>query len=209
LVLTAIETGLRRGELVALRPRHVDFLRRTITIEETIVEVSKKLSPTGERMVVKPYPKDDEPGTLRVSQTLLDVLAAQIARLGLPDAVDRALAAFQRTRTTLAAPSCRWGRTQSNPAEPRALARSPTCRSLLGERCLAAPHVVPGLRPGDPLIHGRTAQRRPVVNRLGAVAAGCAYGQIELMCQPTLARSVAVPLLANRLTPVLDGSGKT
>jgi integrase len=94
LVLTAIETGLRRGELVALRPRHVDFLRRTITIEETIVEVSKKLSPTGERMVVKPYPKDDEPGTLRVSQTLLDVLAAQIARLGLPDAVDRALAAF-------------------------------------------------------------------------------------------------------------------
>ena len=30
LVMTAIETGLRWGELVALRPQHVDFLRRTI-----------------------------------------------------------------------------------------------------------------------------------------------------------------------------------
>ncbi len=38
LVLTEIETGLRWGELIALRPRHVDFLRRTITVEETIVE---------------------------------------------------------------------------------------------------------------------------------------------------------------------------
>ena len=29
LVLTDIETGLRWGELIALRPRHIDFLRRT------------------------------------------------------------------------------------------------------------------------------------------------------------------------------------
>jgi integrase len=34
-------------------------------------------------MIVKPYPKDDEPRTLRVSQPLLDVLAARIAELGL------------------------------------------------------------------------------------------------------------------------------
>jgi integrase len=83
LVLTEIETGLRWGELIALRPRHVDFLRRSITVEETIVEVSKKLSPTGERMIVKPYPKDDEPRTLAVSQELLDVLAARIQGLHL------------------------------------------------------------------------------------------------------------------------------
>jgi integrase len=83
LVMTAIETGLRWGELVALRPRHIEFLRRTIMVEETIVEVSRKDSPTGERMIVKPYPKDDEPRTLRVSQALLDVLAARIADLGL------------------------------------------------------------------------------------------------------------------------------
>lgn len=53
-------TGLRWGELVALRPRHVDSLRRSITVEETIVEVSRKDSPTGERMIVKAYPKNDE-----------------------------------------------------------------------------------------------------------------------------------------------------
>jgi integrase len=83
LVMTDIETGLRWGELVALRPRHVDFLRRTITVEQTIVEVSSKDSPTGQRMILKPYPKDDEPRTLRVSQDLLDVLAARIADLRL------------------------------------------------------------------------------------------------------------------------------
>lgn len=83
LVLTEIETGLRWGELIALRPRHIDFLRRTITVEDTIVEVSKKISPTGKRMIVKPYPKDDEPRVLTVSQELLDVLAARIAALGL------------------------------------------------------------------------------------------------------------------------------
>jgi integrase len=83
LVVTEIETGLRWGELIALRPRHVDFLRRTITVEETIVEVPKTISPTGERMILKPYPKDNEPRTLGVRQTLLDELAARITALGL------------------------------------------------------------------------------------------------------------------------------
>ena len=83
MLLTEIETGLRWGELIALRPRHIDFLRRTITVEETIVEVPKKISPTGQRMLLKPYPKDDEPRTLTVSQGLLDVIAARISHLGL------------------------------------------------------------------------------------------------------------------------------
>ena len=83
MVLTDIETGLRWGELVALRPRHIDVLRRTLTVEETIVEISRKDSPTGERMLFTPYPKDDEPWTLRVSQDLLDTLAARIAARGL------------------------------------------------------------------------------------------------------------------------------
>ncbi|WP_019872964.1 tyrosine-type recombinase/integrase [Sporichthya polymorpha] len=95
LVLTAIESGLRWGELVALRPRHLDFLRKTLTVEETIVEVSKKTSPTGQRMIVKPYPKDDEPRTIRVSQDLLDVLAARIKKLG----IDRDDLLFPSTET--------------------------------------------------------------------------------------------------------------
>ena len=83
LVLTAIETGMRWGELVALRPRHVDWLRRTITVRETVVETSKKHSPTGERIFIKPYPKDDEPRTISVSPGLLEVLSARIADYGL------------------------------------------------------------------------------------------------------------------------------
>ncbi|MGI8994616.1 MAG: site-specific integrase, partial [Nocardioidaceae bacterium] len=39
MVQTAIETGLRWGELIALRPRHLDLLHATLTVEETIVEV--------------------------------------------------------------------------------------------------------------------------------------------------------------------------
>jgi integrase len=53
MVSTVIETGVRWGELIAIRPRHIDFLRRTLTVEETIVEVSRRNSPTGERMIVK------------------------------------------------------------------------------------------------------------------------------------------------------------
>jgi len=83
LLVTDIQTGLRWGELIALRPRHVDFLRRTITVQETIVEVSKKHSPTGQRMIVKAYPKNNKPRVLGVRQDLLDLLAARIARLAL------------------------------------------------------------------------------------------------------------------------------
>jgi len=52
-------------------------------VEETIVELSKKNSPTGERMIVKPYPKNNEPRAVRVGQDLLDLLAARIQDLGL------------------------------------------------------------------------------------------------------------------------------
>lgn len=83
MVMTAIETGLRWGELVALRPRHVDTEARTVTVQDTIVEVSTKDSPTGRRMIVKPYPKDDEPRTVAVSQDLIDALLARIDDLGL------------------------------------------------------------------------------------------------------------------------------
>ena len=85
MVLTDIETGLRWGELIALRPTDIDFLRRTVTVQRTIVEVPRKINPTGERMVVKPYPKD-EPRTLRISRGLVETLSRQVAAFGLaPD----------------------------------------------------------------------------------------------------------------------------
>lgn len=85
MVMTAIETGLRWGELVALRPRHIDTNSCTITVQDTIVEVSAKDSPTGQRMLVKPYPKDDEHRTLAVSQELIDTLTSRIHDLDLSD----------------------------------------------------------------------------------------------------------------------------
>ena len=83
MVETAIETGLRWGELAALRPKHVDFLRRTLTVAETIVEVSKKNSPTGELMFVKPYPKNNTPRTIGLRPELVDKLAAHITDRGI------------------------------------------------------------------------------------------------------------------------------
>jgi len=78
LVETFIETGMRWGEVIALRPRHVDFLSRMVRVEDTIVETSKKNSPTGERFLVKPYPKNNEPRTFGVRQGWLDEVAAHI-----------------------------------------------------------------------------------------------------------------------------------
>ena len=68
LVLVAIETGMRWGELAALRPRHLDVDQSLVRVQETIVEVSKKDSPTGQRMIVKAYSKDNEPRTLRIRE---------------------------------------------------------------------------------------------------------------------------------------------
>jgi hypothetical protein len=45
---------------------------------ETVVEVSKRNAPTGQRRVFKAYPKDDEFRTLRVRQGLLDALPRRI-----------------------------------------------------------------------------------------------------------------------------------
>lgn len=70
MVETAINTGLRWGELIALKPRHLDLDTRRLTVEETIVEVSRKNSPTGQRMLTKPYPKDNEPRTFGVDDWL-------------------------------------------------------------------------------------------------------------------------------------------
>jgi integrase len=79
MILVEIETGLRWGELVALRPGSIDFLRRQVHVRETVVEVSRKISPTGERMQFKAYPKNDRHRTLVVGQQLIELLSADIA----------------------------------------------------------------------------------------------------------------------------------
>jgi len=86
MVETAINTGLRWGELIALKPRHLDLATGRLTVEETIVEVSLRNSPTGQRMLTKPYPKDNEPRAMALPADLLDQLTAHITGRGLgPD----------------------------------------------------------------------------------------------------------------------------
>jgi integrase len=83
MVETAINTGLRWGELIALKPRHLDLATGRLTGEETIVEVSIKNSPTGQRMLTKPYPKDNEPRTMGLPPDLVPQLADSITTRGL------------------------------------------------------------------------------------------------------------------------------
>jgi len=86
MIETAINTGLRWGELIALKPRHLDLTAGRLTVEETIVEVSLRNSPTGQRMLTKPYPKDNEARTLGLPAELVEQLAAHITGKGLePD----------------------------------------------------------------------------------------------------------------------------
>jgi integrase len=66
MVLLAIETGLRWGELIALRPCDINLKTHIVLVRRTIGEVAKKHSPTGERCYVKDYPKDDEQRQLQI-----------------------------------------------------------------------------------------------------------------------------------------------
>ena len=86
MVDTAINAGLRWGELIALKPRHLDLIKRTLNVEETVVEVSIKNSPTGARMLTKAHPKDSEPRSMALPADLAAQLADWITsrRLG-PD----------------------------------------------------------------------------------------------------------------------------
>jgi integrase len=83
MIRVAIETGMRWGELVGLRVRHVDFLRRTALVQDVVIEVSTKDSPTGERFVTKPYPKNDQPRRLRITSELVEAIARHLEDLDL------------------------------------------------------------------------------------------------------------------------------
>jgi integrase len=48
-----------------------------------MVEVSRQHSPTGERFVTKPYPKDDEPRVIRVTAELTDAISQHVQTLRL------------------------------------------------------------------------------------------------------------------------------
>ncbi len=85
LLLVGIETGMRWGELAALRPRHLDVEHDRLTVQETIVEISKKNSPTGQRYTLKAHPKSDQRRILKISAELTGLLVERIAARGMQD----------------------------------------------------------------------------------------------------------------------------
>jgi integrase len=86
LVETAIESGLRWGELAELRPKDIDMATRIVTVCRKVIEVNREFHPDGRRFLVKEYPKDKEARRLKLSPQVIRKLSAHVAasRLG-PD----------------------------------------------------------------------------------------------------------------------------
>ena len=79
LVETDIETGLRWGELAELRVKDLDPVTRILTVSRTVVQVDPKFHPSGQRFLVKAYPKDKEWRRLKLSKQLTGKITAHIA----------------------------------------------------------------------------------------------------------------------------------
>ena len=78
LVETAIETGLRWGELTELRPADMDLTSRMLTVSRKVIELNREFHPDGRRFLVKGYPKDKEYRRLKLSPQIAAKLRAHI-----------------------------------------------------------------------------------------------------------------------------------
>lgn len=87
LLETAVETGLRWGELTELRPRDLDLQARELTVSRVAIELSGQAATGDDRFVVKPYPKDDEWRRIGLSGHIVQRLAAHVVDCGLDDLV--------------------------------------------------------------------------------------------------------------------------
>src|SRR5712691_2285252 len=83
LVETAIETGLRWGELTELRPGDLDPASRMLTVSRKVIELNQEFHPDGRRFLVKHYPKDKEYRRLKLSPLITAKLKAHIQARGL------------------------------------------------------------------------------------------------------------------------------
>jgi integrase len=76
LVETAVESGLRWGELTELRVRDLDFATRMLTVSRAVVQVHPRFHPDNGRFLVKPYPKDKEYRCFKLSAQITAKLKA-------------------------------------------------------------------------------------------------------------------------------------
>lgn len=85
MVLLDIETGLRWGELAALRPADIDFVSRNVIVRRVVVEVSKKNSPTGVGRFIKDHPKNDEQRLVQIEPETCNLIREHMMAYGVRD----------------------------------------------------------------------------------------------------------------------------
>ena len=83
IVETAVESGLRWGELTELRAKDLAFATRILTVSRKVIEVNPKFQPDGRRFAVKQYPKDKEYRRLKLSAQLVQKIEAHVRTEGL------------------------------------------------------------------------------------------------------------------------------
>jgi integrase len=83
MVETAVESGLRWGELIELRPHDLDITSRMLTVSRAVTETSFTSHPARERFTVKAYPKDKEYRRIKLSPAVSTALADHIVTHGL------------------------------------------------------------------------------------------------------------------------------
>jgi integrase len=78
LVETAIESGLRWGELAELRVSDLDTATRILTVSRKVIEVNRAFHPEGRRFLVVQYPKDKESRRLKLSTQITTKIKAHV-----------------------------------------------------------------------------------------------------------------------------------
>jgi len=78
LVETAIESGMRWGELAELRVNDLDHVTRMLTVSRKVIELNSEFHTDGRRFLVRYYPKDKEYRRFKLSQQIAAKLAAHI-----------------------------------------------------------------------------------------------------------------------------------
>jgi integrase len=79
MVDTAIESGLRWGELSELRLRDLHLPSGIVTVSRGVTEVQPRFHPTGGRFVIKAYPKGRRSRRFRLNPALVTALSAMAA----------------------------------------------------------------------------------------------------------------------------------
>jgi site-specific recombinase XerD len=73
-----IESGLRWAELIELRPADLNPRQHLLTVSRVAVELVARFHPTGDRFLIKDYPKDREHRRIKLATHMADQLHAHI-----------------------------------------------------------------------------------------------------------------------------------